>query len=167
MGPIWGQQVPGGPHVGPMDFAIWVWFMYRLRLSATEIWTWYCNKSWLLFMNHSAQVAYPTHTLPECRCICVENPVTFFMMVTHELHSTTNWRRNSDIRHILNDCAPTFRHSIYLPRRCNNIKPIQPPIIRHPTYLEHTTCCKVGIPTTTTIAMHCDNTAKRNFCISN
>ena len=24
MGPIWGQQDPGGPHVGPMNFAIWV-----------------------------------------------------------------------------------------------------------------------------------------------
>ena len=24
MGPIWGRQDPGGPHVGPMDFAIWV-----------------------------------------------------------------------------------------------------------------------------------------------
>ena len=23
MGPIWGGQDPGGPHVGPMDFAIW------------------------------------------------------------------------------------------------------------------------------------------------
>ena len=22
MGPIWGRQVPGGPHVGPMNFAI-------------------------------------------------------------------------------------------------------------------------------------------------
>ena len=22
MGPIWGRQQPGGPHVGPMDFAI-------------------------------------------------------------------------------------------------------------------------------------------------
>ena len=25
MGPIWGQQDPGGPHVGPMNFTIWVW----------------------------------------------------------------------------------------------------------------------------------------------
>ena len=25
MGPIWGRQDPGGPHVGPMNFAIWVW----------------------------------------------------------------------------------------------------------------------------------------------
>ena len=23
MGPIWGRQVPGGPHVGPMNLAIW------------------------------------------------------------------------------------------------------------------------------------------------
>ena len=22
-GPIWGRQDPGGPHVGPMSFAIW------------------------------------------------------------------------------------------------------------------------------------------------
>ena len=24
MGPIWGQQDPDGPHVGPTNFAIWV-----------------------------------------------------------------------------------------------------------------------------------------------
>ena len=24
MEPIWGRQDPGGPHVGPMNFAIWV-----------------------------------------------------------------------------------------------------------------------------------------------
>ena len=23
MGPIWERQDPGGPHVGPMNFAIW------------------------------------------------------------------------------------------------------------------------------------------------
>ena len=23
MGPIWGRQSPGGPHVGPMNLAIW------------------------------------------------------------------------------------------------------------------------------------------------
>ena len=25
MGPILGRQDPGGPHVGPMNFVIWVW----------------------------------------------------------------------------------------------------------------------------------------------
>ena len=24
MGPIWGRQDPGGPHVGPINFPIWV-----------------------------------------------------------------------------------------------------------------------------------------------
>ena len=28
MGPIWGRQDPGGPHVGPMNFAIWVCNLY-------------------------------------------------------------------------------------------------------------------------------------------
>ena len=27
MGPIWGRQDPGWPHVGPMDFAIWVFLL--------------------------------------------------------------------------------------------------------------------------------------------
>ena len=26
LGPIWGWEDPGGPHVGPMNFAIWVCF---------------------------------------------------------------------------------------------------------------------------------------------
>ena len=26
MGPIWGRQDPGGPHVGPMNIVIWVLF---------------------------------------------------------------------------------------------------------------------------------------------
>ena len=30
MGPIWGRQDPGGPHVGPMNFAIWVCLKLRL-----------------------------------------------------------------------------------------------------------------------------------------
>ena len=24
MRPLWGREDPGGPHVGPMNFAIWV-----------------------------------------------------------------------------------------------------------------------------------------------
>ena len=30
MGPIWGRQDPGGPHVGPMNFAIWVYSFVKL-----------------------------------------------------------------------------------------------------------------------------------------
>ena len=25
MGPIWGRQDPGGPHIGPVNFAVWEW----------------------------------------------------------------------------------------------------------------------------------------------
>ena len=39
MGPIWGRQDPGGPHVGPMNFAIWVnpqkWLMTGNKFSAS------------------------------------------------------------------------------------------------------------------------------------
>ena len=35
MGPIWGRQDPGGPHVGPMNFAIWVcyisWWRHQME----------------------------------------------------------------------------------------------------------------------------------------
>ena len=30
MGPIWGRQDPGGPHVGPMNFAIWDMHQYNI-----------------------------------------------------------------------------------------------------------------------------------------
>ena len=28
MGPIWGRQDPGGPHVGPINFAIWEYLLH-------------------------------------------------------------------------------------------------------------------------------------------
>ena len=31
MGPIWGRQSPGGPHVGPMNFAIWVSLFHSIK----------------------------------------------------------------------------------------------------------------------------------------
>ena len=31
MGPIWGRQDPGGPHVGPMNFTIWEVLPWRLH----------------------------------------------------------------------------------------------------------------------------------------
>ena len=30
MGPIWGRQDPGGPHAGPINFAIWVVYIHDL-----------------------------------------------------------------------------------------------------------------------------------------
>ena len=36
MGPIWGRQDPGGPHVGPMNLAIWVYLYILYRLQTTD-----------------------------------------------------------------------------------------------------------------------------------
>ena len=41
MGPIWDRQDPGGPHVGPMNFAIWDMFapvtFYSCLITIKEI----------------------------------------------------------------------------------------------------------------------------------
>ena len=36
MGPIWGRQDPGGPHVGPINFAIWVVRSLQMSLQMFE-----------------------------------------------------------------------------------------------------------------------------------
>ena len=36
MGPIWGRQDPGGPHVGPMNFAIWVNLKLTMLLKRSQ-----------------------------------------------------------------------------------------------------------------------------------
>ena len=42
MGPIWGRQDPGGPHVGPMNFAIWVCLILKPLVELGPI-------SWTIF----------------------------------------------------------------------------------------------------------------------
>ena len=38
MGPIWGRQDPGGPHIGPMNFAIWiVVYVYYIYIQIYEV----------------------------------------------------------------------------------------------------------------------------------
>ena len=39
MGPVWGRQDPDGPHVGPMNFAIWV-YLYYLIFSCDQAALW-------------------------------------------------------------------------------------------------------------------------------
>ena len=44
MGPIWGRQDPGGPHVGPMNFAIWEWYGWK-------------SDPWIVFDDKNLQTA--------------------------------------------------------------------------------------------------------------
>ena len=52
MGPIWGRQDPGGPHVGPMDLVIWVylqqWHLY-IKMPPTMSTKALCNISGIVF----------------------------------------------------------------------------------------------------------------------
>ena len=43
MEPIWGRQDPGGPHVGPMNFAIWAPRPRLLTRITVEVWEWIIN----------------------------------------------------------------------------------------------------------------------------
>ena len=47
MGPIWGRQDPGGPHVGPMNLAFWVVTTHY------RVWPLYWN-----FMKHSVYLNF-------------------------------------------------------------------------------------------------------------
>ena len=37
MGPIWGRQDPGVPHVGPMKYAIWVPLISTVTIPAVAV----------------------------------------------------------------------------------------------------------------------------------
>ena len=42
MGPIWVRQDPGGPHVGPLNFAIWVLdAVTRKTIFFRQCYSWY------------------------------------------------------------------------------------------------------------------------------
>ena len=51
IGPIWGRQNPGGPHVGPMNFVIWV---DQIRTPALKLWKSNQNSLgvWFCWHNH-------------------------------------------------------------------------------------------------------------------
>ena len=56
MGPISGRQDPGGPHVGPLNFAIWVPLPINRcsRLSAHHSHIhWFCLKKLIVFSQHT------------------------------------------------------------------------------------------------------------------
>ena len=47
VGPIWGRQDPGGPHVGPMNFAIW-----ESGIAAIAIQAWHLSYWWTSLQIH-------------------------------------------------------------------------------------------------------------------
>ena len=66
MGPIWGRQDPGGPHVGPMNFAIWdaqvkiyLIHIYHIYFTANQTIN-FNNITWLILKYIEAQTKWAT-----------------------------------------------------------------------------------------------------------
>ena len=87
MGPIWGRQDPGGPHVGPMNFAIWARMGFvsdaakhhNVSMSSgfvftNELWAQNSNYNLLLLANGRFNLATILHMSRQlcCRDICAK-----------------------------------------------------------------------------------------------
>ena len=57
MGPTWGWEDPGGPHVGPMDFAIWV-------VLVGDIWDAWCVRIYMAWCKLCCVWLNPIHKKP-------------------------------------------------------------------------------------------------------
>ena len=63
MGPIWGRQDPGGPHVGPMNLAIWEMTITINKHSA------YCTNWDMIDWSGSLHYVYKTFRISKCMFI--------------------------------------------------------------------------------------------------
>ena len=80
MGPIWGRQDPGGPHVGPMNLAIWG-LLLLMRPQEPAYWHQWCNivqlHRWVIFVNVTR-----AHDERYVRCISMKIlPLALFLVV--------------------------------------------------------------------------------------
>ena len=90
MGPIWDRQGPGGPHVGPMNFAIWY---FRVT-----------GPSWREFAGeiHRSQVDYPQQSASNYLCnfhIDIFFAASLNSCWTISLVSNDLWRRGTSRRY--------------------------------------------------------------------
>ena len=108
MGPIWGRQVPGGPHVGPMNLAIWVFHLSDKQPMGFLLSVWQCcNEPWLCCYPKSAIIIdWETDLLPIwCQpitytwaALSVHIPINTRTLVTTCWHYTQNGNLTNSIR---------------------------------------------------------------------
>ena len=69
IGPIWGRQDPGGPHVGPMNFAIWD--VMDFKDTTPNIGN-HCHPNFPSSLNNILDFAHYSHTncLTKCFMTC-------------------------------------------------------------------------------------------------
>ena len=82
MGPIWGWQDLGGPHVGPMDFAIWV-LIFGWEVEQKN-WSEHWNGNVVILTKLSSMAALE-----------VVNMTTFSAASKYQVNHSTNWTTHS------------------------------------------------------------------------
>ena len=76
MGPIWGRQDPGGPHVGPMNLVFWVWLLDTPEREKAHSITWLFNEGGHggpCMLKHLSLTLNPVWFLTDKRYICFDN----------------------------------------------------------------------------------------------
>ena len=97
MGPMWGRQDPDGPHVGPMDFVIWVGSADELPPPKRQVVTWTnaevlsigplgknFSESWTIFTYFDSRKLIWKWCLPNvglfCSCLSVSATDAIFQL---------------------------------------------------------------------------------------
>ena len=105
MGPIWGRQDPGGPHVGPMNFAIWGAFLLTFVNAGLTSDSIICPISVIV---RSTLVHFPiTFSLkPSDVCMCYETKPPF----TKALNGDRVVVKNQNLRSHPDECPGGVCH---------------------------------------------------------
>ena len=73
MGPIWGRQDPGGPHVGRMNLAVWVTMLTTVQDITPVKWKLFDN----LYMSLSTELCKGNM---QYTCILIKEAVKFLQL---------------------------------------------------------------------------------------
>ena len=88
-GPIWGRQDPGGLHVGPMNFVIWVPFLLLSYFSVVVCLTWLFHHT--LAVSYISRESWVLCLLLLSLTVCANNRINYdpIVVVVFFAHHTT------------------------------------------------------------------------------
>ena len=91
MGPIWGRQDPGGPHVVPMNFAIWEAFplKHKLLLNQGQTMAWSKTVIFPLLMYWTCSSLAHSHQTSLCNVQKLSYTITFLTARPTQLLETS------------------------------------------------------------------------------
>ena len=102
MGPIWGRQDPGGPHVGPMNFATWediayitvvTGAEYESEIESTKDTPYLTSKLWFVFCENFEEnwPCYNGTALWSDRCITISFAHQLLDGIAKEFQLSFSW----------------------------------------------------------------------------